>query len=184
MPDSSLRTYRAKRDFAVTAEPAPLDVVAAPGAPARFVVRKVKCAGREAFVVVGWTPAAGSREGFGSLHVGYYGTDGNLHYAGGVGSGFDTDDLRTIRAALDGSEAALRLMVSGDPIDRTVVWVSPRLVIEASFTGWSGAGRLRHAVYLGRREDKDSAEVVRKVAGPGETPVPMPVPMPILSRQK
>ena len=33
---------------------------------------KVKCRGREEFVVLGWTPPGGSRTGLGSLHVGYY----------------------------------------------------------------------------------------------------------------
>jgi bifunctional non-homologous end joining protein LigD len=33
-------------------------------------------------------------------------------------------------------------------------------------TAWSGAGRVRHPVYLGIREDKSAAEVVRPVADP------------------
>ena len=41
-----------------------------------------------------------------------------------------------------------------------------RFVIEAAFTAWSGAGRLRHPVHLGLREDKAPAEVVREVADP------------------
>jgi bifunctional non-homologous end joining protein LigD len=40
------------------------------------------------------------------------------------------------------------------------------LVIEVQFTAWSGAGRVRHPVYLGIREDKSAAEVVRPVADP------------------
>ncbi len=38
MSDTSLRSYRAKRDFTVTTEPPPRDV--APGAEAMFVVQK------------------------------------------------------------------------------------------------------------------------------------------------
>ena len=33
---------------------------------------KVKCQGREEFVVLGWTPPRGSRTGLGALHLGYY----------------------------------------------------------------------------------------------------------------
>ena len=34
-------------------------------------------------------------------------------------------------------------------------------LVEVQFTGWSGAGRVRHPVYLGIREDKAANEVVR-----------------------
>ena len=33
---------------------------------------KVKCSGREEFLVIGWTEPAGSRTGLGALHLGYY----------------------------------------------------------------------------------------------------------------
>ncbi len=127
---------------------------------------KVKCQGREEMVVVGWTPPGGSRTGFGALHVGYYDAEGRLHYAGGVGSGFDTADLGALRARLDGMGVAAPsgMLVSGDPVDGSVAWVRPELVIEVEFTGWSGAGRLRHPVFLGVREDKAAGEVVRDVA--------------------
>ncbi len=41
------------------------------------------------------------------------------------------------------------------------------MVIEVQFTDWSGAGRIRHPVYLGTRQDKSATEVVRDVADPG-----------------
>ena len=58
------------------------------------------------------------------------------------------------------------MLVSGDPIEGSVTWVRPELVIEVQFIGWSGAGRVRHPVYLGMREDKPADEVVRPVADP------------------
>ena len=130
---------------------------------------KVKCRGREEFVVLGWTPPAGSRRGFGSLHIGYYDPEGALHYAGGVGSGFDAKTLLAIRKRLDrlNQVAAPGMLVSGDPIDPAVTWVQPELVVEAEFTAWSGAGRVRHGVFLGLRDDKTAADVVRDVADPG-----------------
>ena len=129
---------------------------------------KVKCGGRDEFIVLGLTPPGGSRTGFGALHVGYYDPEGNLHYAGGVGSGFDEKELGTIRSRLDlmASAAPERLLVSGDPIDRSVTWVRPEIVIEVQFTDWSGSGRLRHPVYLGIREDKAARDVVQPVADP------------------
>jgi bifunctional non-homologous end joining protein LigD len=127
---------------------------------------KLKCLGREEFVVLGWTPPARSRVGLGALHVGYFDPDGQLHYAGGVGTGFSDVSLAALRKRLDamasGPPADMR--VAGDPPEGTIQWVRPELVIEAQYTAWSGAGRLRHAVYLGQREDKAPRDVVRDVA--------------------
>ena len=129
---------------------------------------KLKCQGREEMVVLGWTPPAGSRTGFGALHVGYFDPQGQLHYAGGLGSGFDTKTLTALKKRLDAlkADAPPDMLVSGDPIDRSVTWVRPELVVETEYTGWSGAGRLRHPVFLGLREDKPAAEVVRDLADP------------------
>ena len=128
---------------------------------------KVKCAGREEFVILGWTEPAGSRTGLGSLHLGYYDKTGGLHYAGGVGSGFSDEVLETLRDRLDGlGSNPPRLLVAGEDLERTIHWVKPSLVAETSFTAWSGAGRVRHAVFLGLREDKTASDVVRDPADP------------------
>ncbi|WP_428485423.1 DNA ligase D [Rhodopila sp.] len=129
---------------------------------------KVKCQGREEFVVIGWTAPAGGRVGLGSLQLGYYDEYGGLHYAGGVGTGFSDEVLERLRNALDDLETAppKGLLLAGDDLERTIHWVEPKLVVETSFIAWSGAGRVRHAVFLGLREDKSAAEVVRAVADP------------------
>jgi len=130
--------------------------------------RKIKCQGREEFVVLGWTPPAGSRTGFGALHVGYWDAEGGLHYAGGVGTGFSDDELTRLSARLAdlAADPPRGLLVAGDPLDSSIHWVRPELVIEVQFIAWTGAGRVRHAVYLGVREDKSAREVVRDVANP------------------
>jgi bifunctional non-homologous end joining protein LigD len=135
---------------------------------------KVKCEGRDEFIVLGLTPPGGGRSGFGALHVGYYDPEGNLQYAGGVGSGFDEKELGAIRSRLDLiiSAAPEQLLVSGDPIDRSIIWVRPEVIIEVQFTDWSGSGRLRHPVYLGIREDKVARDVVQPVADPGAERLP------------
>src|SRR5436305_1489108 len=63
--------------------------------------RKIKCLNREEFVVVGFTDPERSRQGFGALLVGYYAPDGQLRYAGKVGTGFDTERLIGLRPRLD-----------------------------------------------------------------------------------
>jgi bifunctional non-homologous end joining protein LigD len=129
---------------------------------------KVKCQGREELLVLGWTEPAGRRTGLGALHLGYYDPQGRLDYAGGVGTGFSDDVLETLRDRLDALRSAppKGLMVAGEDLERMIHWVKAELVAEISFTDWSGAGRVRHAVFLGLREDKAPSEVVRDVANP------------------
>ena len=129
---------------------------------------KVKCRGREEFIILGWTPPRGSRAGIGSLHVGYYDPGGGLHYAGGVGSGFSDAELARIRAKLDAiaADPPKNLLVAGDPLPGDIRWVRPKLIAEVEFTAFSGAGRVRHAVYLGLREDKEPKDVVRDPPDP------------------
>ncbi len=129
---------------------------------------KVKCRGREEFVVLGWTPPGGNRTALGSLHLGYYDAYGKLHYAGGVGSGFSDDELAQLSEQLGklAAKPPKSLIAAGDPLPRGIHWVKPDLVVEVQFTSWSGAGRVRQAVYLGLREDKSASEVLREPATP------------------
>jgi bifunctional non-homologous end joining protein LigD len=127
---------------------------------------KVKCVNQDEFIVLGWTPPEGRRTGIGALHVGYFDRDGRLHYAGGVGTGFSESELKLLRARLDdlAAPSAPELLHAGDPLEPTIRWVRPELVAEVRYPGWSGAGRLRHPVYLGLREDKSPVDVVREIA--------------------
>ena len=62
---------------------------------------KLKCAHRQEFVIGGYTDPKGSREGIGSLLLGYYDEDKNLQYAGNVGTGFNDKTLRELKAKLE-----------------------------------------------------------------------------------
>ena len=141
----------------------------------------MKCLGRDEFVVVGWTPPNGHRTGLGSLHMGFFDLRGTLHYAGGVGTGFTDDELRRLAGILKplAADKPAGLVASDEPMDRTIRWVRPELVAEVQFSGWSGGGRLRHATYLGLREDKAPGEVVfAEVPDAAPEPVPQPAPAP------
>jgi bifunctional non-homologous end joining protein LigD len=129
---------------------------------------KIKCQGREEFIVVGWTPPQGARTGLGSLQLGFYDDKGALHYVGGCGSGFTEPVLRdlTTKLAALATEPPAKMKLTEEKTPAGVHWVEPKLVAEIQYTGWSGAGRLRHAVFLGLREDKAAGDVIREVPNP------------------
>jgi bifunctional non-homologous end joining protein LigD len=122
---------------------------------------KVKCTNREEFVVVGWTDPGGARVGLGSLVLGYYDAKGKLHYAGRVGTGFDTRMLGELRARFRRAGEVKRPFTKLPAgAARGVHWVKPSLIAEVQFTGWTRDGVLRHPAFLGLREDKAPEEAV------------------------
>ncbi|MBK1784328.1 non-homologous end-joining DNA ligase [Prauserella cavernicola] len=121
---------------------------------------KFKCVKDQEFVVGGYTDPAGSRSAFGALLLGYY-ADGELRYAGKVGTGFTEAMLRDVKASLD--ELATTTSPFADPIaEPRAHWVEPELVAQVGFTEWTGDGRLRHPRFQGLRTDKTATEVVRE----------------------
>lgn len=123
---------------------------------------KVKCLGRQEFVIVGWTDPSGARSGFGALLLGYYDASGDLTYAGKVGTGFSSQSLLELTSKLrrlERNQSPLAKRLSGM---RGVHWVQPQLVAEVEFTEWTDDGRLRHPSFQGLREDKKPHEIVRE----------------------
>ena len=121
---------------------------------------KLKCEQGQELVIGGYTAPKGTREELGALLVGYY-ADGELRYAGKVGTGFDRATLRDLASRLrplqrDGSPFADAVR------ERAVTWVEPELVAQIGFAEWTSYGRLRHPRFLGLREDKAAREVVRE----------------------
>jgi bifunctional non-homologous end joining protein LigD len=130
---------------------------------------KVKCVHREEFLIVGFTDPAGTRQGFGSLILGYYDRAGVLHLAGKVGTGFDEKTLGDLRRRLDALPQMPRPFktLPVTIVARTAHWVEPRLVADVRYTEWTSDGSLRHPAFLGLREDKAAREVVREAIGRG-----------------
>ncbi len=125
---------------------------------------KFKCESSQEFVIGGYTDPQGTRSGFGALLLGYYRPDGQLAYAGKVGTGFDERTLSSLRATLAGLERPMPPFDRGELPQAGVHWTEPRLVAQVAFTEWTPAGQLRHPRYLGLRRDKDPADVVREKA--------------------
>jgi bifunctional non-homologous end joining protein LigD len=139
--------------------------------PDRRTWLKVKYLNREEFVVVGWSDPEGSRHRIGALLLGYYTPDDNkLIYAGRVGTGMPVAELERLHGRLQSlamskmplSEAPPRGGRFGSPLVLSRVhWTRPEMVIEVSYVEWTPDGLLRHAVYLGEREDKQARGVIR-----------------------
>ena len=122
---------------------------------------KLKCVAEQELVIGGYTDPAGSRTDFGALLVGYY-EGGRLRYAGKVGTGYTAATLRDLGARLRNLETPESAFVDARPIPRGTHWVRPELVAQIGFAEWTNEDRLRQPRYLGLRDDKDPAEVVRE----------------------
>ena len=129
---------------------------------------KIKCTRRQEFVIVGWTASTARTRGFKSLLLAVH-ENGELRYAGKVGTGFDAELLADLRARMD------KLAVDKAPVTvpriaaRGVHWVAPKLVAEIAFAECSADNIVRHASFIGLREDKPAAKVELEI------PVVVPV---------
>ena len=124
---------------------------------------KFKCSNQQEFVIVGFTDPQGARAGFGALLVGYY-EDGELRYAGKVGTGFDSRTLLDLRRKLDALEVERSHFTERGLPRKGAHWVRPKLVAQIAFAEWTTDGRLRHPAFLGLRMDKKPKQVVRERA--------------------
>jgi bifunctional non-homologous end joining protein LigD len=132
---------------------------------------KVKFSRRQEFVVGGYKPA---NAGFDSVLVGYY--DGRrLYYAGKVRAGFTTHsraELMRRLAPLGRRSCPFVNLPStksshwGEGVSAedmaALEWVTPSVVVEVAFTEWTRDNNLRHAAYVGLREDKRAQDVRRE----------------------
>lgn len=127
---------------------------------------KLKCHQRQEFVVVGYTEPAGIRKYFGALLIAYYENNGQLKFAGHVGTGFNYQSLKMLYeklVLLEQDEMPL-LKKPHDPLLRNIHWVKPELIIEVEFTSWTRDGILRHPSYRGLRMDKLAQEITQEIA--------------------
>lgn len=125
---------------------------------------KIKCSGRQEFVIGGWTDPQRSRLGLGALLVGYYSDDGKqLVYAGKVGTGFNNELLLDLRKQLEKIGSDRTPFDGGDPPrGEQVHWVRPKLVAEIAFAEWTQHDILRQPRFEGLREDKSAKDVHRE----------------------
>ncbi len=135
---------------------------------------KLKLHREQEFVIGGFTDPEGARKHFGALLVGFH-EGKELKFCGKVGTGFDMALLKNL------SERFKRIAREDCPFVNipeprsgrygagvTVAemkrchWLEPKLVCQVKFSEWTRDEKLRQPVFLGLREDKDAAEVVRE----------------------
>jgi bifunctional non-homologous end joining protein LigD len=148
-----------------------LDSIYRPGRRSTSWV-KVKNVNRQELVVGGWLPGQGNRAGrLGAILVGYY-REGDLRYAGRVGSGFTDHELDRLDALLTPLSRPTSPFVSPPPLPAEVArhgrWVEATLVAEVAFSEWTHLETLRAPRYKGIRTDVDPRSVVREGQPPAD----------------
>jgi bifunctional non-homologous end joining protein LigD len=123
--------------------------------------RKVKNVRTQSVVVGGWRPGQGRRAGgVGSLLFGVPDGEGNLVYAGHVGTGFSDQDLKDLKRMFTARSTSPFHGTLPREVTRDAHWVEPELVGEVAYAVWTADGRLRHPSWKGIRDDLEPDDVV------------------------
>lgn len=125
---------------------------------------KTKCSDRQEFVVAGFVPSTADAHAIGALVLGFY-DKGKLHYAGRTGTGFTHKVARDLYRKLKATAAKtcpFGVVPTEERGRRGATWVTPKMVVEVDFHGWTHGDRVRQASFQGVREDKKPTDVVRE----------------------
>ncbi len=124
---------------------------------------KIKCVRQQEFVIGGFTRPSKTGVGIGALLLGYY-RDGELIYAGRIGTGFTQKERQQMRKRLEEIRQSRPAFSSVPPNGaRDAQWVQPKYVCEVKFATWTADNLVRQASFQGLREDKPAKQVTREL---------------------
>jgi bifunctional non-homologous end joining protein LigD len=126
---------------------------------------KSKCREAQEFVILGFMTSTAATRSIGSLLLGYY-SDGELVYAGRVGTGWSADQAKAIYSELDAIKAARSPLKKRLPAgaEKGVTWAEPKLIAQVEYRDWTQDGLVRQSSFKGLRDDKAVEEVVLETA--------------------
>ena len=132
---------------------------------------KLKCKKRQEFVVCGFTDRADDPNQVGSLLLGVY-AEGALIPVGSVGTGWTAKESAALRKKLKPLKRPSHPFGGGHGPAKagrwsrralaSEHWIDPQFVAEVGFAEWTPEGQIRHASFVGLRDDKDPMEIVRE----------------------
>jgi bifunctional non-homologous end joining protein LigD len=121
---------------------------------------KVKNVRNTDVVVGGWVGGDGGRTGrIGALVIGFTTDDGELRYAGKVGTGFNDAELKRLQGIVD-PLARDSTPFTGVQPEKATHFIEPTLVASVDYGDVTDAGTLRHPVYKGLRDDLAPADAI------------------------
>jgi len=146
----------------------PLEGMIAKRAASTYVQRrsadwlKVKTVQQMEVVIGGYTQPRKSREYFGAIVVGLY-HDGQLHYVGHTGGGFNQRTLEQLYRLMQPLKIDVCPFVEKPKTNEPVQWVKPKLVAQVKFSEMTADLKLRQPIFLGLRQDKKPSECTLEV---------------------
>lgn len=122
---------------------------------------KIKIISDDEFVIGGWVPEAGTRTNrIGSLLIGAYDDKHQLHFAGGVGTGFNDETHQRLTQLLRPLATDKSPFIDIVP-KRGAQFVKPRLVAQIEYRRKGPGGVLHQAAFKGLRTDKSAKDLGR-----------------------
>jgi bifunctional non-homologous end joining protein LigD len=116
---------------------------------------KIKGHSRQEAIVAAFTESEGAGREIGALVLGVE-RDGTLVHIGEVGTGFSDNTLKSIWNRLKPLVQTQCPFPQRPKVKGRVHWVRPTLTCEVKFHNWTIDGKLRHAVWMGFKDEPTS----------------------------
>ena len=130
---------------------------------------KIKAVESVEAIICGFTDSEGAV--FGSLILGIKDEAGDLKYVGNCGTGFSNKVQKQLLERMQSLETESSAFDKKPNLKgRKANWIKPKLICEVTFSEWTKAGRMRHPVYKGLREDKSPAELNNSTSEKSDKP--------------